>query len=76
MRGIVEFCQSNLSAGTDRVKEELEKEKDLDVIEYGCLGHCGECYEYPFALVNGNVVMGTSTKDLLEKVKKAIEEDE
>ncbi|WP_025028437.1 DUF1450 domain-containing protein [Caldalkalibacillus mannanilyticus] len=76
MRPIIEFCQSNLSAGTERVKEELEKDLNLDVISYGCLGHCGECYEYPFALVNGQVVMGESTKDLLEKIRQEIKESE
>jgi len=77
MRPIIEFCQSNLSAGTLRVKEELDKDQNLDVITYGCLGHCGECYEYPFALVDGQVVMGESPKNLLEKIQeeiKALEE--
>jgi uncharacterized protein YuzB (UPF0349 family) len=75
MRPIIEFCQSNLAAGTERVKEELEKDDSLDVIEYGCLGHCGECYQAPFALVNGEVVTGSSTKDLLQKIKQHIEEN-
>ncbi len=73
MRPIIEFCQSNLSAGTERVKEELEKNTNIDVIEYGCLGHCGECYEYPFALVDGQIVMGKSPKELLEKINEEIE---
>lgn len=69
MRPIIEFCQSNLGAGTQRVKEELEKDPNLDVIEYGCLGNCGECYEYPYALVDGKFIAGKTTKDLLEKIR-------
>lgn len=72
MRPIVEFCQSNLGAGTLRVKEELEKDENLDVIDYGCLGHCGECYEYPFALVDGVFIAGKTPKDLLEKIREEI----
>ncbi|GAA0369386.1 DUF1450 domain-containing protein [Bacillus horti] len=76
MRPIIEFCQSNLGAGTLRVKEELEKDPDLDVIDYGCLGFCGECYQYPYALVNGEFVYGESPKDLLNKIREAIAKDE
>lgn len=76
MRPIIEFCQSNLSAGTQRVKEELEKDPGLDVIDYGCLGYCGECYAYPYALVNGEYVYGESPKDLLNKIRAAIKEEE
>lgn len=72
MRPIIEFCQSNLSAGTLRVKEELEKDLSLDVIDYGCLGHCGECYESPYALVNGELVIGKTPKELLQNIREEI----
>jgi len=70
VRHIIEFCQSNLTAGTQKVKEELEKDAELDVVEYGCLGHCGECYEYLFALVNGEIVTGESPEDLLQNIRQ------
>jgi uncharacterized protein YuzB (UPF0349 family) len=72
MRPIIEFCQSNLSAGTLRVMEELEKDESLDVLDYGCLGHCGECYASPYALVNGELIIGETPKDLLEKIREEI----
>jgi uncharacterized protein YuzB (UPF0349 family) len=72
MRPIIEFCQSNLSAGTLRVKEELEKDLDLDVIDYGCLGHCGDCYAYPYALVDGELVIGETPKELLHNIREEI----
>lgn len=76
MKPIVEFCQSNLSAGTERVKEELEKDNDIDVLEYGCLGYCGECYESPYCLVNGNIVIGKTPKDLLNKIREELKNSE
>jgi uncharacterized protein YuzB (UPF0349 family) len=76
VKPIVEFCQSNLAAGTMRVKEKLEEEGKVDVVEYGCMGFCGECYEAPYALVNGNMVIGESPKDLLEKIRAEIKQYE
>lgn len=73
MRPIIEFCQSNLSAGTMKVMEELEKDNRLDVLAYGCLGYCGECYAYPYALVNGEFVFGKTPKDLLAKIQAEVE---
>ncbi|MDE1455700.1 DUF1450 domain-containing protein, partial [Bacillus paralicheniformis] len=34
---IVEFCVSNLAQGSQEAKEILEKDPNLDVVEYGCL---------------------------------------
>ncbi|WP_202080311.1 YuzB family protein [Caldalkalibacillus salinus] len=76
MRPIIEFCQSNLAAGTHRVKEELEKDNNLDVIEYGCLGFCGQCYESPYALVNGTIVTGETPKTLLENIREQVRKEE
>ncbi|WP_188623135.1 DUF1450 domain-containing protein [Caldalkalibacillus thermarum] len=76
MRPIVEFCQTNLASGTQRVKEELEKDSNIDVVEYDCLGYCVDCAAYPYALVNGKIVTGKSTKDLLNKIRAEIERQE
>lgn len=64
VRSIVEFCTNNMHHGTDTVMKKLEENPELDVIEYGCLGNCGQCYAEPFALVNGEIV-GASTRDEL-----------
>ena len=73
---IVEFCVSNMHHGTDEVLKKLEQLPDVEVIEYGCLGNCGECYLSPYALVNGESVVAETADQLYELVLKAIEEQE
>lgn len=76
MRPIIEFCASNMHHGTDRIMKLLESDPEYDVIEYGCLGNCGECYLVPFALVNGEIVSGTSADQLYELILSKIKEFE
>ncbi|WP_281889352.1 YuzB family protein [Paenibacillus sp. YYML68] len=76
MRPIIEFCTNNMHNGTDRLMKELEANPDYDVIEYGCLGNCGECYLSPFALVNGEIVSAPSADELKEAVQGKIKEIE
>lgn len=76
MRPIIEFCASNMHHGTDRIMKLLESDPEYDVIEYGCLGNCGECYLMPFALVNGEIVSGTSADQLYELILTKIKEFE
>lgn len=58
MNPMIEFCVSNLARGSQEALEILEKDPNLDVLEYGCLSYCGKCMESLFALVNGEVVTG------------------
>ncbi|MBO8163389.1 MAG: DUF1450 domain-containing protein [Brevibacillus sp.] len=78
MKPLVEFCASNVSSYTKEVMEWLENdpELDVDVLEYGCLGHCGECYMFPFALVNGDFVQAETPQELFDKIKKKVREGE
>lgn len=78
MKALVEFCASNVSSYTKIVVDELENDPslDVDVLEYGCLGYCGECYMEPFALVNGNLVKAPTAEELLAKIKAKLREDE
>ncbi len=76
MRPIIEFCTNNMHHGTGTVMEELEQNPDYDVIEYGCLGNCGQCYAEPYALVNGEIVAAATADELYEKILQAIEEYE
>lgn len=74
MRPIIEFCVSNMHNGSDTTMKRLEQDPQLDVIEYGCLGNCGQCYMEPYALVNGEIVAADSGDELYEliiaKIKK------
>nr|WP_276531863.1 DUF1450 domain-containing protein [Brevibacillus invocatus] len=75
---MVEFCASNVASYTQAVVDALENdpELDVDVLEYGCLGYCGECYMEPFALVNGKLVQAPSAEALLDKIKKELQDEE
>ncbi|GIP24031.1 MULTISPECIES: YuzB family protein [Paenibacillus] len=74
MRPIIEFCVNNMHFGTDEVMKKLEDCPDYDVLEYGCLTHCGVCYLTPFALVNGEFVEAESAEQLYERIMDKIKE--
>ncbi|WP_058302380.1 YuzB family protein [Gorillibacterium timonense] len=76
MRPIIEFCSSNMHHGTDRVMAELEANPEYDVIEYGCLGNCGECAVQPFALLNGDTLLAETAEELQEQLLQKIREAE
>ncbi len=65
---IVEFCVSNMHHGTEEVLRKLEQLPDVEVIEYGCLGNCGECYLSPYALVNGESVVAETAEQLYDLI--------
>ncbi|KYG33585.1 YuzB family protein [Alkalihalobacillus trypoxylicola] len=75
MRPIIEFCLSNLASGSQKAMEILEKDPNLDIIEYGCLSHCGSCAYDFFALVNGEYVSGETTEELVDNIYQYLEEN-
>jgi len=72
---LIEFCLSNLSSGAYEAKEMLEQDETVDVIEYGCLSYCGQCGEALFALVDGEVITGEDSKDLVKNIYQYLEEN-
>ncbi|CAM3779166.1 YuzB family protein [Mesobacillus zeae] len=72
---IIEFCISNLANGSQKAREQLERDPDLDIIEYGCLGYCGKCDRALFALVNGEPVVADSPDELVKKVYEYLDEN-
>jgi uncharacterized protein YuzB (UPF0349 family) len=75
MKPIIEFCISNLASGAQIAREKLERDTNLDIIEYGCLGYCGKCAHSLYALVNGEVVTGETPEQLVEKIYQFLEEN-
>ncbi|MFY4775531.1 YuzB family protein [Metabacillus sp. RGM 3146] len=75
MKPIIEFCISNLANGSQKALEILERDPNLDIIEYGCLGYCGKCFESLYALVNGEVVAGETHDELVENIYQYLEEN-
>lgn len=72
---IVEFCISNLANGSQETLEALEKDPNLDVLEYGCLSYCTLCAESLYALVNGEVVEAETPDELTKNIYQYIEEN-
>jgi uncharacterized protein YuzB (UPF0349 family) len=75
MNPIIEFCVNNLASGSQKAMEELEKDPDLDVIEYGCTSFCGICAQGLFAIVNGEPVTADSNEELVKNVYQYLEEN-
>ncbi|MDN7243594.1 YuzB family protein [Planococcus sp. N028] len=75
MKPIVEFCISNIANGAQDSFEKLEKDSNLDVLDYGCLSYCTQCSESLYALVNGEIVEADSPEELTQKVYDFIEEN-
>lgn len=73
---IVEICASNRHHGLDDILEKLQQDPRIEVIEYGCLGNCGECWLSPYALVNGESVVAENPQQLLKNIYDAINEQE
>lgn len=71
---LIEFCLSNLASGAMEAKEILEQDDSLDVIDYGCLGYCGHCGESCFVLVDGEIIKGEDSQDLVKKVYQYLAE--
>ena len=56
MNPMVEFCVSNLANGAQETFEVLERDPNVDVLDYGCLSYCTKCDNAFYALVNGEIV--------------------
>ncbi|MBE3595704.1 MAG: DUF1450 domain-containing protein [Hydrogenibacillus sp.] len=72
MYAIVEFCVSNLASGSQSVYDALSEEPMIDVVEYGCLSYCSECFLQPFALVNGKFVSAETPEALIQAIRRVI----
>lgn len=62
--------------GTERIMNLFEQDDEFEVIEYGCLGNCGECYLNPFALVDGMIVSAATVDELHDNVLKSIKQQQ
>lgn len=75
MNPMVEFCITNIVNGSQEAFEQLEKDPNLDVLEYGCTSHCTICSDSLYAVVNGDIVRGETSKELVENIYTYIEEN-
>jgi uncharacterized protein YuzB (UPF0349 family) len=75
IKPIIEFCISNLANGAQRALEKLQRDPNLDIIEYGCLGYCGQCAMSLYALVNGEPVTGNTPDELVDNIYQYLDEN-
>jgi uncharacterized protein YuzB (UPF0349 family) len=75
MRPIIEFCISNLANGAQKALEQLERDPNLDIVEYGCLSYCGKCARSLYALVNGEPVSAESPDELVENIYQYLDDN-
>ncbi|MBP0725609.1 YuzB family protein [Bacillus sp. RG28] len=75
MRPLVEFCVSNLANGAQKALEQLERDPNIDVLEYGCLGYCGICAQTLFAVVEGEPIKGETPDELVKNIYSFLEEN-
>lgn len=75
MNPMVEFCVSNLAKGAQETFEILEKDPDIDVLEYGCLSYCSKCDNAFYAIVNGEIVEAETVQELTKNIYTYIEEN-
>lgn len=74
MQPVIEFCAGNAHFGTDKALKPLEEHPDCELIEYGCLTNCGQCYLAPFVIVNDEIVEAETAEELYYKVLRKIDE--
>jgi len=58
-----------------KLYEILEKDPNIDVLEYGCLSYCTLCDRSLYALVNGDVVEADTPEELTKKIYQYIEDN-
>ena len=75
MNPMVEFCVSNLANGSQETFEVLERDPNIDVLDYGCLSYCTKCVESFFAIVNGELVKSDSPAALTKAIYQFIEDN-
>jgi uncharacterized protein YuzB (UPF0349 family) len=75
MKPIIEFCISNLANGSHKAMQVLERDPNMDVLEYSCLSYCTKCAQSLFALVNGDVVTGDTPEQLVDNIYQHLEDN-
>lgn len=69
----VNFCENNLSHGTDEVVNRLENEvKSVHIGVESCLGYCSDCAMQPFALVDDELILADTPDELYDKIMEKI----
>jgi len=68
VRVTIEICTSNFTEEAEQALAALRDDPTLNVIEYNCLDQCDLCYERCFAYVNGELILGETPLDVMERI--------
>lgn len=72
---LVEYCTNNTHHGTGDVVRRIESERpDVEVVEYGCLGNCGQCFLDAYVLLDGEIVEAATPEELYDKIMEKLDE--
>lgn len=71
---LVEFCQTNLSHGTQLVLDAVEAMDEVDVMVSSCLSECSYCERNLFCLFEGERLGAKTPEALLRLVEEKIRE--
>lgn len=71
---VVEVCDINPICFLDI--ESLEEEyPGVSVLIMSCLNNCTICAESPYAMVNGEIIVGETPEDVMQLVRSRIEQE-
>ncbi|MFC4404829.1 YuzB family protein [Gracilibacillus xinjiangensis] len=73
MRVNIAFCVKNLAKGSEKVRQQLIKDPDYNVAEYGCTSFCGICSNFYVAIVNGKPIKAESPDELLDNINDYVD---
>lgn len=75
LKPIIEFCLSNVSTYSYESFEVLDRDSNLDVVEYSCTSNCELCATTIFCLVNGEIITAETPDELVKSVYQFLEEN-
>ncbi|MBV9864946.1 MAG: DUF1450 domain-containing protein [Abitibacteriaceae bacterium] len=68
MPQLIECCAYNIDEQTRQQLQQLRSKYGVTVIEECCQGHCCECFEGPYLLVDGALLCGASHDVMLKEI--------
>jgi uncharacterized protein YuzB (UPF0349 family) len=71
---VVEVCDINPICFLDIESLELEY-PGVSVIKTSCLSYCSICAKSPYAMVNGEIVIGDTAEEVMRLVRERIEQE-
>ncbi|MEG0573156.1 MULTISPECIES: DUF1450 domain-containing protein [Enterococcus] len=69
---LIEFCQSNLSSGTETIMERIEQMDEVDVMVSSCLSECTLCKQRPFCLFEGERLSANTPEELYVLIEASL----